>query len=89
MTSSKASPERYAPTLRELESVSQKIQNDLKAGAKQWIQAKDDFDTAREKMNEERRKLQQRVTKRDWIACLLFAAMIFLLGTILGMVIRR
>ncbi len=75
--------------LRELESVSQKIQNDLKAGAKQWIQAKDDFDTAREKMNEERRKLQQRVTRRDWIACLLFAAMIFLLGTILGMVIRR
>jgi methyl-accepting chemotaxis protein len=74
---------------REFEAVAQKIQNDLKAGAKQWNQAKDDFDAAREKMNEERRKLQQRITRRDWIACLLFASMIFVLGTIFGMFIRR
>jgi methyl-accepting chemotaxis protein len=74
---------------REFEAVAQKIQNDLKAGAKQWNQAKDDFDTAREMMNDERKKLQQRITRRDWIACLLLAAMIFMLGIILGIFLRR
>ena len=74
---------------REFEAVSQKNPKRSQPGNKIVDSGENDFDTAREKMNEERRKLQQRLTKRDWIAFLLFAAMIFLLGTILGMVIRR
>jgi methyl-accepting chemotaxis protein len=74
---------------REFEAVARKIQDDLSQGTESWNQAKTDFDTAREKMNEERRKLEQRLTKRDWIAFLLFAALIFALGMVLGIFLRR
>lgn len=69
-----------ASDVRELEALAGKIQNQLNAGAKVWTQAKNDFDVAREKMNEERRLLEARITKRDWFACLLFIALIFTLG---------
>jgi hypothetical protein len=73
----------------ELDVVSKEIRRQLKEGAELWNLAKGDFNTAREKMNEERERLEQRLTKRDWIAFLFLVAMIFTLGIVLGVVIRR
>jgi hypothetical protein len=75
--------------LRGLESVAHEIQNRLQAGAKVWNQAKCDFDAARDKMNEERKKLEERVTTRDWVAYLLLAAAIFSIGFVTSLIIRR
>ena len=74
---------------RELEAVARKIQDDLNQGTESWNQAKADFDTAREKMNEERKRLEQRLTKRDWFAYLLVASLLFSFGLMLGIVLRR
>jgi hypothetical protein len=75
--------------VRELESVSQRIRDQLKDGAESWNQAKGDFDMAREKMNEERERLEQRLTKRDWVAYLLVASLLFSFGLMLGIMLRR
>jgi hypothetical protein len=74
---------------RELEAVAGKIQDHLNQGTESWNQAKGDFDMAREKMNEERKRLEQRLTKRDWFAYLLVASLLFSFGLMLGIVLRR
>jgi methyl-accepting chemotaxis protein len=74
---------------REMETVAKKIQDHLNQGIQSWNQAKTDFDTAREKMNEERKRLEQRLTKRDWLAYLLFASLLFSFGLMLGIFLRR
>ena len=74
---------------RELDSVSQKIRDQLKEGAESWNQARGDFDSARKKMNEERERLEQRLTKRDWLAYLLITSLLFSFGLTLGIMLRR
>ena len=74
---------------REFETVSRKIQDDLIRGTESWNQAKEDFDMARKKTSEERKQLEQRLTKRDWIAYLLFVSLIFTFGLMLGIFLRR
>lgn len=74
---------------REFEAVARKIQDHLNQGAESWNQAKTDFDTAREKIDQERKRLEQRLTKRDWLAYLLFAALLFSFGLMLGIFLRR
>jgi len=44
---------------------------------------------ARKKLNEERERLQQRLTKRDWLTYLLVASLLFSFGLMLGIVLRR
>jgi hypothetical protein len=75
--------------VRELESVSQRIRDQLKDGAESWSHAKGEFDVAREKMNEERERLEQRLTKRDWLAYFLVASLLFSFGLMLGIMLRR
>jgi hypothetical protein len=70
--------------VRELESVRQAIHDKLNQGAETWNQAKLDFDTARQKMNEEREKLQERVTLQHWIYCFLFYLLCLAFGIVLG-----
>jgi hypothetical protein len=73
----------------ELEAVGQTIQGELNQGAESWNQAKVDFNLAREKMNEERERLEQRLTKRDWLAYLLVASLLFSFGLMLGVILWR
>lgn len=75
--------------VREIESASREIHNQLEGGAELWNQAQGDFNTAREKLNEERKRLEERLTKRDWVAYLLVASLLFSFGLILGITLRR
>jgi methyl-accepting chemotaxis protein len=74
---------------RELETVAREIQDHLNLGTESWNQAKADFDMAREKMNEERERLEQRLTKRDWFAYLLVASLLVSFGLMLGIMLRQ
>jgi methyl-accepting chemotaxis protein len=74
---------------REFETVARKIQDHLTQGTESWDHAKEDFNVAREKINEERKRLEQRLTKRDWLAYLLFVSLIFAFGLMLGIYLRR
>jgi hypothetical protein len=40
-------------------------------------------------MNEERERLEQRLTKRDWLAYLLITSLLFSFGLTLGIMLRR
>ena len=69
---------------RECEAVSKEIHNQLEQGSESWNQAKLDFDTARQKMNEEREKLEERVTLQHWIYYFLFYLLSLALGVLMG-----
>jgi hypothetical protein len=69
---------------RECESVSKEIHDQLKQGSESWNQAKVDFDAARQRMNEEREKLQERITVQHWIYYFLFYLLCLALGVALG-----
>ncbi len=69
---------------RELEAVAQKIQDQLNQGTESWNQAKGDFNLAQEKMNQERNKLEDRVTLQHWIYYFLFYLLSLAFGIVLG-----
>jgi hypothetical protein len=70
--------------VRELEAAGREIHDQLNQGAEAWNQAKVDFDISRQKMNEERKELEKRITLQHWIYYFLFFLLCLALGIALG-----
>jgi hypothetical protein len=70
-------------------TIGDQIKADLYQGRKSWEQARADFGTERQKMEQSRKELEARTNKRDWIWFGLALAGVLAIGVAIGLGIAR
>jgi vacuolar-type H+-ATPase subunit I/STV1 len=74
--------------LTNTESVAAHIRNELETGTIAWKQARADYEAERQKLEETRRELDTRTTRRDWLWVGLVLLGMIALGIVIGMAIN-
>jgi hypothetical protein len=71
--------------LANAESVGERIKMTLENGSNVWNQARADFETERQKMEQARKELEDHTTRRDWIWFGLALAGVLAIGVAIGL----
>ena len=74
--------------LTHAEGVAEHIRGELEWGAMERKKARGDFDAERQKLEKTRKELETRYEWRDWACFIAIAAVLVMLGMLIGMHIR-